>query len=127
MREAPLRVLVVDDHRDTVDSLAMLLQSWGHEVWPTYDGPAALAAARAHPPDVVLLDLAMPRLSGNNLAAQLRQLPGMAEALLVCITGLGREEDRRRSREAGRDRHLLKPVDPEELRWVLASGRHQAG
>ncbi len=115
------RVLVVDDNADLADSLALLIRWWGHEVSVVYDGPAALAAARAQHPDVVLLDVGMPRMSGYQVARQLRQQWEPDRMRLVALTGYGRPEDRRRSREAGFDCHLTKPVDPEVLKRLLAA------
>jgi CheY-like chemotaxis protein len=115
----PLRVLVVDDSRDSAESLALLVRFWGHEAVVAYDGPAALEAARAGRPDVVLLDIAMPGMDGCQLARHLRQMAGMEEALLVAVTGHGSEADVQRCQEAGIDCHFTKPVDPEELKQLL--------
>src|SRR5262245_45813787 len=104
-------VLVVDDHHDTADALAMLLRWWGHEVIVAYDGASALEAARARPPDVVLLDIAMPELDGHQLARLLRADARTRHARLFALSGLMGDEDRRRSLEAGCDLHLVKPVD----------------
>jgi len=118
-----LCVLVVEDCHDSALSLAMLLQLWGHEAHAAYDGPAALRMACELRPDVVLLDLGLPGMSGWEVAARLRKQAGLEEALLVATTGYGREEDRRRSREAGCDCHLLKPVDLDELAHLLTARR----
>ncbi len=118
---SPLRVLVIEDWSDTADSYAVLLRLWGHEVRIARDGASALKAAPGFLPDVVLLDLGLPELDGCEVARRLRQLPGLEAALLVAVTGHGREADRRRAREAGIDLYLLKPADPDELRRVLAS------
>ena len=112
-------VLVVDDCPYLADALALLLKWWGYRPTVAYDGPAALALVSAEPPAVVLLDLGLPGMDGCDLAARLRERPGMGEALLVALTGYGREEDVRLCAEAGIDLHLLKPCDPEELRRVL--------
>jgi len=114
------RVLVVDDNRDAAESLAMMLRLDGHEVQVAHDGPAALEAARAFGPEVVLMDIGLPRMSGHEVAARLSQQPHDGERLLVAMTGYGQDEDRRRSREAGFDHHLVKPVDPQTLRDLLA-------
>jgi CheY-like chemotaxis protein len=114
-----LPVLVVDDNHDCAVSLALLLQQWGYEPAVAYDGPAALALASAAPPAAVVLDIALPGMDGCELATRLRGLPGMAKALLVALTGYGREEDVRLCSQAGIDLHLVKPCDPEELRRVL--------
>ena len=122
MREDPrphLLVLVVDDSRDCAESLALLVRLWGHEAVVAYDGPAAFEAARARTPDVVLLDIAMPKMDGYQLAHRLRQMAGSEEALLVAISGHGGEADVQRCQEAGIDCHFIKPVDPEELKQVL--------
>jgi CheY-like chemotaxis protein len=118
MREA-LHVLAVDDDPDTADSLALALSLHGHEVRVAYNGPAALAAVQARPPDVVLLDLAMPGLDGYELARRLRRQPGMGDALLVCISGYGSDGHRERSRAAGCDHHLLKPVEVADILRLL--------
>ena len=112
-------VLVVDDCPYLADALALLLKRWGYQTVVAYDGPSALALVSADPPAVVLLDLGLPGMDGCDLAARLRERPGMGEALLVALTGYGQEEDVRLCHEAGIDLHLLKPCDPEELRHVL--------
>jgi two-component system, chemotaxis family, CheB/CheR fusion protein len=120
MRENPrphLLVLVVDDSRDCAESLALLVRLWGHEAVVTYDGPAALEAARTRTPDVVLLDLATPEMDGYQLARRLRQLAGLETGLLVAITGLA--PDVQRCQGAGIDCHFIKPLDPDELKQVL--------
>ncbi len=113
------RVLVVDDNVDGAHSLAMLLGAWGHEVRTAYDGPVALRAAEAFRPQVVLLDIGLPRMDGYEVARRMR---GQAarHARLVALTGYGQEEDRRRAREAGFDAHLTKPADPATLHALVA-------
>jgi CheY-like chemotaxis protein len=113
-------VLVVDDNRDAADSLALLLSVWGCEPVVAYDGSAAVEAARSRVPAAVLLDLGLPGLDGCEVARRLRACPGMGSSLLIAVTGYGREEDRRRTRTAGFDHHLLKPADPEEVHRLLA-------
>jgi CheY-like chemotaxis protein len=117
------RILVVDDNTDSADSLAALLRLEGHEVQTAYDGAAGVEAATAYCPDVVLLDIGLPRLNGYDAARHIRRLPGGGDILLVALTGWGQEEDRRRSRDAGFDLHLVKPVDPVELQDILNEGR----
>jgi two-component system CheB/CheR fusion protein len=114
------RILVVDDNRDAVESLAMLLRLDGHEVRVAHDGPRALEAAAAFAPQVVLLDIGMPGMSGYEVARRLRADGGPACPLLVAMTGYGQDEDRRRSREAGFDHHLVKPVEFEVVLALLA-------
>ena len=104
------RVLVVDDNADAADSLAMLLQVRGEEVRVAYDGEEALAAEAEFRPDVILLDIGMPKLSGYEVARRVRDLRGPG-VLIVAITGWGQEEDRQRARDAGFDHHFTKPVD----------------
>jgi PAS domain S-box-containing protein len=122
-RSGSRRVLVVDDNRDAVESMALLLEVWGHEVRTAYDGPAALALAAEYRPDVVLLDIGLPGMNGYEVAQRLRELPGLEKALLVAVTGYGQESDRQRARKAGFDRHLVKPVDPGALQNLLAAAR----
>jgi PAS domain S-box-containing protein len=120
------RILVVDDNRDSADSLSMLLRLAGHEVRTAYDGTAGLAAARRWRPDVVLLDIGLPGLDGYEVVRRLRQEAGLQQALVVAMTGYGKDEDRERSQEAGFDAHLVKPVDPEELAQLIAALGPQA-
>jgi two-component system CheB/CheR fusion protein len=115
------RVLVVDDNEDGGDTLARLLRADGHDVRTAVDGPSAIAACEAFRPEVVLLDIGLPGQSGYEVAAQLRQLPGMASTLLVALTGYGQDRDRKRARQAGFDRHLTKPVDHRALLRLLRS------
>jgi PAS domain S-box-containing protein len=115
------QVLVVDDSTDAADSLALLLRLRGQDVRVAYDGPSALALAEATPPDVAFLDLGMPTMNGHELAVRFRAHPLLNRVLLVAVTGLGQPEDRHRSREAGFDHHLTKPVDPEELVRLLSA------
>jgi CheY-like chemotaxis protein len=117
--KSPCRVLVVDDNRDSADSLAMLLRFWGHHAWVAYDGPSALALAQAQQPDVVLLDLALPQMDGYQVAWRLREEVGLKDAMLVALTGYGQESDRQHTQEAGFCHHLLKPVDPALLEHLL--------
>jgi CheY-like chemotaxis protein len=119
-------VLITDDNRDAADSLARLLQAWGYRTWVAYDGPQALAAAATHRPRVVLLDIGLGGMTGYDVARQLRADDGQAGVRLIALTGFGQEEDRRRSKEAGFDAHVVKPVDPEELQQLLAQATQPA-
>ena len=114
------RVLVVDDNRDACDTMAMLLELLGHEVHKAYDGVQALADAERFRPDLVLLDIGLPRLDGHEVARRLRAAPWGADITLVALTGWGQQEDRQRSAEAGFDDHLTKPVDEQALAVILA-------
>ena len=116
------KVLVVDDNVDAAEMLRALLEGLGHEVEAVHSGIEALAAAERFKPDVVLLDLGMPGMSGHEVARELRRRHSGPEPLIVAVTGWGKPEDRARAREAGVDVHLVKPVEEEELREVLGSG-----
>ncbi len=118
---AARRVLVVDDNRDATETLALLLELWGHEVHSAFDGPSALAMAAEHRPEIVLLDIGLPGMTGYEVAQRLREVPGLERAMLVAVTGYGQREDHRRTREAGFDHHLVKPVEPEKLRELIDS------
>ena len=115
------RVLLVDDNKDVVASLGMILEMEGHDVRTAHDARSALEAARAQPPDVVLLDIGLPGGSGYEVARQMRALPGLKDVVLVAVTGLGQEEDKRRSREAGFNAHLVKPVELHAIIALLAA------
>jgi signal transduction histidine kinase len=117
------RVLVVDDNADAAESLALLLRLRGHHVRLAFDGPAAVAAAPDYAPDVVLLDLGLPGMDGHEVARRLRQQAGLDKALVVALTGSGSDEDRQRSREAGCDHYLVKPVDWDDLDRLIAGVR----
>ena len=118
---APHRILVVDDSRDAADSLDMLLRYLGAEVQTAHDGPSALEAIGTFRPSVVLLDIGLPGMDGYEVARRARLLEPGANFKLVALTGWGQEEDRRRSREAGIDHHLIKPVDPGTLEQLLSA------
>ncbi|HET9940234.1 MAG TPA: ATP-binding protein [Candidatus Eisenbacteria bacterium] len=120
VRAESRRVLVVEDDSDSAQSLAMLLQIWGHHVEIAHDGHQALDAARSFGPEIVLLDIGIPGLDGYEVAERLRSEHG-AELKLIALTGYGREDDQQRSREAGFDRHITKPLEPPRLREMLAS------
>jgi PAS domain S-box-containing protein len=113
------QVLLVDDNKDSAESLAMLLRLGGHEVQMAHDGHQALALAAATRPSIVLLDIGLPGMNGYEVARRLKQLPGMSAVRLVAITGYGQEKDRIASADAGFELHLTKPVDPDELIGLL--------
>ena len=115
------RILIVDDNRDSADSLAMLLKIMGNEVGTAYDGEQAVEAAGTFRPDVVLLDIGMPKLNGYDACRRIREQPWGKGMVLIALTGWGQEEDRRRTEEAGFDHHMVKPVDPAALMKLLAS------
>jgi signal transduction histidine kinase len=114
-----LRLLIVEDNEDTAATLQLLLKRFGHDVRVAHDGKAALSVAKGWHPHVVLCDLGLPELDGFEVASSLRHDPDTAATRLIAISGYGRDEDRRRTREAGFDLHLTKPVDPLQLRRLL--------
>ncbi|HEU4612907.1 MAG TPA: ATP-binding protein [Kofleriaceae bacterium] len=116
-----LRVLVVDDNIDAATTLGELLKVLGHLPIVAHDGPSALALAREEVPQVALVDLGLPVLDGYELVARLRGLPGLQRLPAVAVTGYGQASDRARSRAAGFDRHVVKPVGLDDLRTLLAS------
>jgi CheY-like chemotaxis protein len=116
---AARRILVVDDNRDEVESLAMLLQLGGHETHMAHDGLEAVEAAKALQPDVILLDVGLPGLNGYEAARRIRKQQKDKRIVLVALTGWGQDDDRRRSKQAGFDAHLVKPVDPTALGKLL--------
>ena len=115
-----LRILVVDDNRDGAMAHAKLLQHHGHETYTAHDGVAAVEEAARLRPDVILLDIGLPRLTGDEAARRIRAAETGRRAVMVAITGWGQEKDRRRSKEAGFDAHLVKPVDTVALLKLLA-------
>jgi len=116
------RILVVEDNPDAGETLRDFLELSGHEVELASSGAAGVAAARQFHPEVVLCDIGLPGMDGFEVAARLPRDPETADAQLIAVTGYGREEDRKRSKAAGFDLHLTKPVDPIELRHVLQQG-----
>jgi PAS domain S-box-containing protein len=114
------RILVVDDNRDAADSLALMLRLKGHDIQTAHDGLEAIQAAAAFRPEVVLLDIGLPKMNGYEAAQYIRAQPWGGHMALIAVTGWGQEEDKRRSLEAGFDHHLTKPVDPAALEKLLA-------
>jgi CheY-like chemotaxis protein len=116
-----LRALIVDDNVDAAHSLSLLLQLGGHLTTIAHDGPDALRVVVEFKPDIVLLDIGLPGMDGYEVARALRQMPQLNCPLLVAVTGWGGPEDRRRSKEAGFDEHLTKPVDISMIELLLAT------
>jgi CheY-like chemotaxis protein/two-component sensor histidine kinase len=114
------RVLIVDDNRNQARTLARLLEALGHKAAVAYDGSTALELAAEFAPDVALIDIGLPGMNGYDVARSLRAQPQFRDVLLVAQTGWGREEDRRRAVEAGFHYHLVKPIDREVFREILA-------
>ena len=114
------RVLLVEDNGDAGESLMMLLELLGHRARMVHHGSAALEAARADPPDVMLVDIGLPGIDGYEVARRVRQDPALRHVVLVALTGYGRDEDRQRALGAGFDHHLVKPVNPETLESLVA-------
>jgi PAS domain S-box-containing protein len=115
------RVMIVDDNVDSAESMAALLRLYGHEVRLAHDGEAAIEGALSFRPEVIFLDLNLPKMDGYEVARRLRQDPAMCDMTLVAMTGYCQEEERRRTREAGFHSHLVKPVDFDRLRELLES------
>ena len=109
------RILVVDDNVDTARGLSRLLKLLGHNVQMAYDGQTAIETARSHRPEFVLLDIGLPGMDGYQVATHLRQEQYSKDAVIIAVTGYGQEDDLRRSREAGFDHHLVKPIDHDAL------------
>lgn len=115
------KLLIIDDNRDAADSLGMVLGLEGHSVEVAYDGVQGLQAVQGRMPEVVFLDLGMPGMNGFEIARRLRAMTGGDRIFLVALTGWGQEQDRERTRQAGFDLHLTKPVEPGALRKLIAS------
>jgi CheY-like chemotaxis protein len=116
---SPKRLLVVDDNHDAAQMLSEVLQIYGYATRVAYNGISALEVAKSFRPDVALVDIGLPAMDGYQLARKLRQLPELRATRLFAVTGHGQLADRRRSAQAGFERHLLKPVDLKELRRLI--------
>jgi DNA-binding response OmpR family regulator len=115
------RILVVDDNRDAADSLALLLRLDGHDVRVAYAGRPAIEAAHGFRPEIAILDLGLPDLSGYDVARLLRQDPALASTRLIALTGWGQDEHKQRALDAGFDHHITKPVDLAQLAALLGT------
>ncbi|HEV3303672.1 MAG TPA: ATP-binding protein [Planctomycetaceae bacterium] len=124
---ASRRILVVDDSVDSAESLAKVLRVLGHVVHTAYDGQSALEAARLNAPDIVMLDIGMPRMDGFEVARRMRNDPALKDVFLVALTGYGQDEDRRHSQKSGFNAHLVKPVLLDHLRGVLENAAAPSG
>jgi CheY-like chemotaxis protein len=117
------RILVVDDSHDIASSTAELLEILGHETFIAHDGEEAVALVNSVKPSVVLLDIGLPKRSGHEVAKWIRAQPGGADLLLIALSGWGQKEDVRKSREAGFDMHLVKPVELDTLSDIISRRR----
>ena len=115
------RILVVDDNEDSAESLTVLLRLQGHVVESANDGPQALEAAVRFRPDVILLDIGMPGMYGYEVCRETRKQPWGADILLIAQTGWGQDQDRQRTKDAGFDGHLTKPIDQDRLAEILTN------
>jgi len=114
-----LKVLVVDDNVDAAKGVALLLRTVGHDAQLAHDGPEAIQAALEYVPDVVLLDIGLPIVSGYEVAKWIRKEPALKNVVLVALTGYGQESDKQRTQDAGFDQHLVKPADFGKVQSIL--------
>ena len=115
-----MRILVVDDNLDAANTMSMILRLMGNQVRTVHDGEAAVKAAELDPPEVILLDIGLPKLNGYEVAEYIRQQSWGHSIFLVAVTGWGQEDDKRRAKDAGFNRHLVKPVDPRTIMQILS-------
>jgi CheY-like chemotaxis protein len=113
------RVLVVEDIRETADTLQVMLELSGHEVAVVYSGPEGVAVAKVFRPDVLIIDIGLPGMDGWAVVRELRRDPATANALMIALTGYSSDEARARSKESGFDHHLVKPGDPVQLLGLI--------
>jgi CheY-like chemotaxis protein len=115
------KILVVDDNHDSALSLAMMLSIMGHDTRTAHDGESAVSTAETFLPDVILLDIGLPKLNGYEVAQRIRETAWGTAMYLIAVTGWGQDEDRQRSSEVGLNLHMVKPVEPSALEKVLAT------
>jgi CheY-like chemotaxis protein len=118
----PRRILVADDNADSASSMALLLEILGNEVRTAGDGLEAVEVASSFRPDVILMDIGMPRLDGYDACRRIREEPWGRDIVLIALTGWSQDEDVRQARDAGFDHHLVKPVEPAALEKLLETG-----
>ncbi len=116
------RILIVDDNRDSVETMATLIRLSGHEIEMAHDGETALEKAKSFKPEIILLDVGLPDMHGYEVAERLRAIPENKSLVIVALTGYGNEEDRRRAMDAGFDYHFVKPVDFTALESLINKG-----
>jgi two-component system CheB/CheR fusion protein len=122
-------IVLVEDHPDAAESLVLLLELLGHRVRVFHEGVSALQAAHAEPPDVMVVDIGLPGIDGYEVARRARRDPALRDAVLVALTGHGRDDDKRAAAAAGFDHHLVKPIEPSALERLverLAKRAHAA-
>jgi CheY-like chemotaxis protein len=117
------KILVVDDNHDSALSMAMMLSIMGHDTRTAHDGESAVATAESFLPDVILLDIGLPKLNGYEVAQRIRENAWGTSMYLIAVTGWGQDEDRQRSSEVGLNQHMVKPVEPAALEKLLAELR----
>jgi signal transduction histidine kinase len=117
---SPMRILLIEDHRDSANCLKALLELAGHQVVVAYTGGDGIAVAKQHPPDVVLSDLGLPGMNGYDVATTLRGQPETSKVILIAISGYGSDTDLAHCRQVGFDHHMTKPIDPTKLKELLA-------
>ena len=115
------KILVVDDNHDSALSMAMMLQIMGHDTRTAHDGESAVSTAETFLPEVVLLDIGLPKLNGYEVAQRIREETWGQSMYLIAVTGWGQDEDRQRSTEVGLNLHMVKPVEPAALEKLLAA------
>jgi len=115
-----MKILIADDNRDAAQSLGTLLELSNHEVLIAHDGEEALRIARQAMPDALILDIGMPRVTGDQVARAIRSEPWGGKVLMIAVTGWAEPEDKARTTAAGFDRHLTKPIDIDEIEKLLA-------
>jgi CheY-like chemotaxis protein len=120
-----LRILIVDDNRPAADMLAMILESYGNELFIAYSGQQAIELAEKHRPDVILLDLSMPVVDGYEVARTIRRQPRGQEPMLIALTGWVQERDKQKARDAGFDHHVVKPTKASDLRGILSQAKRR--
>ncbi len=125
--DCPLRVLVVDNCKDTADTLKSLVTLWGYDARVAYDGEAASATALAYRPDVLVLDIAMPGMNGCKVVSRLRRERGVKDALMVAVSGYADQLHREQAMDAGFDLYFAKPADPAALQDVLVWSEKMRG
>jgi CheY-like chemotaxis protein len=126
-RTRPRRILLIEDHPDAREMLCQLLELAGHEVRTAADGATGLELLKAECPDVALIDIGLPGLDGYQVGKRIREYLNGRSMLMVALTGYGRPADRRKSAEAGFDRHIVKPIDPDELRRLFVAEPEEVG